>query len=65
MVFVDTGAWFALFVPSEANHAPVKAWLDASTEPLLTTDYCIDETLTLLLKRGRAPRAMGGWASFL
>ena len=58
MVFVDTGAWFARYVPSDPNHVRVKGWLDANTEPLLTTDYCVDETLTLLVVRGRHRRAL-------
>ena len=53
MVFVDTGAWFAWFVPDEPNHASVARHLQASREPLLTTDYCVDETLTLLVARKR------------
>jgi hypothetical protein len=58
MIFVDTGAWFARYVPGDANHMRVKAWLDANAQPLLTTDYCLDETLTLLVARGRLPRAI-------
>jgi hypothetical protein len=58
MVFVDTGAWFARYVPGDPQHLRVKAWLDANTEPLLTTDYCVAETLTLLVARRRLPRAI-------
>jgi predicted nucleic acid-binding protein len=58
MVFVDTGAWFARHVPSDPNHLRVKAWLDANTAPLITTDYCVDETLTLLARRGHPRRAI-------
>jgi uncharacterized protein len=58
MVFVDTGAWFARHVPADPNHDRVRAWLDANTEPLITTDYCVDETLTLLVARRRVRRAM-------
>lgn len=53
MIFVDTGFWFASFVPDDPNHARAAAWLRANREPLITTDYCVDETLTLLLARGR------------
>jgi uncharacterized protein len=53
MVFVDTGAWFARYVPADPSHPRIKACLDANVEPLLTTDYCVDETLTLLVARGR------------
>ena len=52
MIFVDTGAWFASAVPADVNHEAASKWLDANTQPLLTTDYIIDETLTLLKARG-------------
>ena len=58
MVFVDTGAWFARYVPADPDHKRVKAWLDSNPEPLITTDYCADETLTLLAARRRPLRAM-------
>ena len=58
MVFVDTGAWFARYVPGDPQHVRVKAWFDADTEPLLTTEYCIDERLTLLVARGRLRLAL-------
>lgn len=53
MLFVDTGAWFARFVPTDPNHQRIKACLDANRQPLITTDYCVDETLTLLVARRR------------
>jgi uncharacterized protein len=53
MIFVDTGAWFARHVPSDPDHQRVKAFLDTNSEPLITTDYCVDETLTLLAARKR------------
>ncbi|MGI8980094.1 MAG: type II toxin-antitoxin system VapC family toxin [Pirellulaceae bacterium] len=58
MVFVDTGAWFANFVPDDPHHQRIDDWLSANTEPLLTTDYCVDETLTLLMARRRLSRAL-------
>lgn len=45
MIFVDTGAWFASVVPSDIDHASASQWLNQNVEPLLTTDYIIDETL--------------------
>ncbi len=57
-VFVDTGAWFAAFVPTDPDHAGARHWLDQNTAPLLTTDYVIDELLTLLLVRGERVRAL-------
>lgn len=57
-VFVDTGAWFARFVPADPDHAAAKAWLDANTQSLITTDYVVDELLTLLKVRGEYQRAV-------
>ncbi len=53
MILVDTGAWFASVVPTDADYVAAVAWLAGNSEPLLTTDYIIDETLTLLRARGR------------
>jgi predicted nucleic acid-binding protein len=58
MVFVDTSAWFALFVLTDPHHQRVRDWVAANSERVLTPDYCIDETLTLLLVRGEHSRAM-------
>jgi uncharacterized protein len=58
MVFVDTGAWFALYVPSDPNHDRVQDWVRSNRTALLTTDYCIDETLTLLVHRRRPAKAV-------
>ena len=58
MVFVDTGAWFARYVPSDPDHPRITASLDAIVEPLITTDYCVDETLTLLVARRRSRLAL-------
>ena len=58
MIFVDTGAWFARFVPGDSDHDRVKAWFDANTRRLVTSDYCVDETLTLLLVRGHRHRVV-------
>ncbi len=57
MIFVDTGAWFAAFVPNDPHHAAARDWLESNTEPLLTSDYVLDETLTLLRVRGEQSRA--------
>ena len=57
MVFVDTSAWFAAVVPSDPNHSHATDWLAANSEVLLTTDYVIDEILTLLRARGERQRA--------
>jgi len=57
-IFVDTGAWFASVVPADRNHLKVVAFLQHNPSPLITTDYVIDETLTLLRARGEAMKAI-------
>ncbi len=54
MIFVDTGAWFALWSAKDPNHARAVQWFRANRQPLLTSDCIIDETLTLL--RALIPR---------
>jgi len=58
MIFVDTGAWYASLVPTDPDHAKAAQWVAANNAPLLTTDYVIDETLTLLRVRGERKRAL-------
>jgi uncharacterized protein len=58
VIFVDTGAWFAAFVPSDPDHAAAVAWLRGKNPPLVTTDYVLDELLTLLLVRREIPIAL-------
>jgi predicted nucleic acid-binding protein len=58
MIFVDTGAWFALLVPEDRDHLAAESWLARNAHSLITTDYVIDELLTLLRMRGHAPRAL-------
>ena len=58
MIFVDTGAWFASVVPTDADYAAASRWFNQNTQRLITTDYVVDETLTLLKARGQTRRAM-------
>jgi uncharacterized protein len=53
VIFIDTGIWFARFVPQDPNHNRVTAWFEGNDKPLVTSDYCVDETLTLLATRER------------
>ena len=53
MTFVDSGAWFALYIPVDPHHKVASRWLAANRGPLTTTDYIIDETLTLMRARGQ------------
>ena len=57
-IFVDTGAWFARFVPSDPDHHDARGWFEENTYPLITADYIVDELLTLLKVRGEFHRAL-------
>jgi predicted nucleic acid-binding protein len=57
MIFVDTSAWFAAFVKDDVRHLPAKHWLESDHGPLVTTDYVIDELLTLMMARQNKRRA--------
>lgn len=57
MIFVDTSAWFAASVPTDRNYLAADAFLSTIDPRLLvTTDYVLAETLTLLRKRGERQR---------
>lgn len=51
-IFVDTGAWFSSVIPSDTNYPIAAGWLSTNKQPLVTTDYVVDELLTLLRARG-------------
>ena len=63
-VFVDTSAWFAAVVPGDANHISASEWFACNRRPLVTTDYVVDESLTLLRTRGEGRRAITLGARF-
>ena len=58
MIFVDTSAWFARVVPTDPHHPTAFQWTAANEERLITTDYVVDETLTLLRSRGHITYAL-------
>jgi uncharacterized protein len=55
MIFVDTGAWYASEVEDDANHASARSFLAKLSKGVygvpLTTDYVLDEAITLLRSR--------------
>lgn len=57
MIFVDTSAWFAVYSSRDVNHPSAHAYLRQAIEPLVTPDYVVDETLTLLRVKGFSARA--------
>jgi uncharacterized protein len=70
MIFVDTSAWYAVFSRRDVNHPAAMQAIRSIREQLITTDYVVSETLTLLQARGETHRAIafgrrvieGGWA---
>jgi hypothetical protein len=58
MIFVDSGGWFAGVVTDDEDHRKAKLWLNENKEPLLSTNYIVDETLTLLRSRGENQKAL-------
>ena len=54
MLFVDTSGWYAAFNRAERAHEAVRqalAQARASLRPIVTSDYVVDETLTLVRMR--------------
>jgi predicted nucleic acid-binding protein len=65
MIFVDAGALYSLVVAEDRRHTEVEDWYNANHQPLVTTDYCVDELLTLLIARKRPALAVAtGWKMF-
>lgn len=58
MIYADTSAWFAMFASDDQHHAEAIRWQKANRERLVTTDYVVDETLTLLRTRRQSPAAL-------
>jgi predicted nucleic acid-binding protein len=59
-LFVDTWGWLTLYDRSEARHQDVArfyAGFRSQDGQLYTTDYVLDETLTLLFVRLPFPQA--------
>lgn len=65
MIFVDTGAWFARYVTHDVDHAAAVAWFANPSDRIVTTDYVVDELLTLLKQRGHANIAFTVGASLI
>jgi hypothetical protein len=58
VTFVDTGAWYALVVPDDANAAAARLWFRSNRDELVTTDHVLSELLTLLRARGKTRRVV-------
>ena len=54
MIFIDTGAFLARYLPSDQHHkAAVALWdkIRTTRESCVTSNFVLDETLTLLARR--------------
>ncbi len=51
MTFVDTSGWVALFLTKDPQHAAAVDWHRRDQDRRLTSDYVLDELLTLLKVR--------------
>jgi len=58
IVFVDSGAWFATYVPNDPYHAAPNEVVRTPGIRLATSDYILDESLTLFRARGEMQRAL-------
>ena len=53
-VFVDTSAWFSLYDPGELRHPQARRFFQKLAEShveLFTSDYVLDESITLIRSR--------------
>ncbi len=57
MIFVDTGGWVGYVSPDDEYHPQAEPWMRSNRQILVTTDYVLDELLTLLKTRGEPARA--------
>ena len=57
MIFVDAGFLLAIAQPTDALHRRAVIWAGCLSEPLLTTEYILCETVNSLSKRADRPRA--------
>ena len=56
MIFVDSGAWFAVAVWNDPDNDAAMKWLETNRDPLITTDYIMAETATLIRMRDKTAR---------
>ena len=62
MIFIDTSAWYAVEVEDDTNHEASRKFLSGISSGKygisITTDFVLDETLTLLRSRRNLASAM-------
>jgi len=50
-IFVDTSAWFSLFDKRDASHKQANEFYETNNIPLITSNFILAETLTLVRSR--------------
>ena len=50
-IFVDTGGWYAFLDKDDVNHESALKFMKELSQLLITSNYIIDETLTLVKER--------------
>jgi predicted nucleic acid-binding protein len=66
-IFWDTSGWFCLYVKSEELHKKTLKLADSQIQnkiPIITSDFVIQETMTLFMARGQQNEARQFWANF-
>lgn len=61
MLILEYGFRFlspSLLVSKDPNYARTTQWFEALNDRVVTSDYVVDETLTLLLMRGERSKAI-------
>lgn len=61
MIFVDTSFWYALFDPKCREHKLAKATLARQDDRLVTSEFVLSESLTLLRSRGLHEQGLAMW----
>ena len=50
-LFVDTGAWYAVVDKKDPDHAQAQHFLKNNANPMVTSNFVFDETITLIRSR--------------
>ena len=53
MIFVDTSVWYAANVAEDEDHSRARQLFLESTSDFVTTDFIVDELMTLLVARNQ------------
>ena len=66
-IFWDTSGWFCLYVKSEELHKKTLKLADSQIQNkilIITSDFVIQETMTLFMARGQQNEARQFWTNF-